>query len=222
MEYIKRVGRRTFVAEVTIAERGEWRIGAGAHRATLPMTGAEADAWVALGKPSEPALLPEHVQAHLASLAACSGGKPKVSTPKAERYERRDFMPLDGEEVVQVIPVEKRVIKFGEPGDVVTGRVVCDSPRHDEPARWFVVQLPHSSYDTADRKRRDDELLIEGVSPAEFAEQHRAWHRREFGVSARVELDRWIERHRNVAPPTLSDDERAEIDRMLAIAKSER
>lgn len=218
MEYVKRVGRRTFVAEVTIAEGGEWQIGAGAHRATLPMTGVDADAWVALGKPSEPALLPEHVQAHLASLAACSGGKPKVSTPKAQRYKRRDLMPLDGEEIVRVIPVEKRVIKIGEPGDVVTGRVVCDSPRHDKPARWFVVQLPGSCYDS----KYDEETLIEGVSPAEFAEQHRAWHRAEFGVSARVELDRWIERHRDVAPPALSDDGRGEIDRMLAIAKSER
>jgi hypothetical protein len=219
VEYAKRVGRTTFRADVTHNERGDWAISAGAFKATLPMTGSEADAWFEAGKPPEPAELPERVIAFLDSVARASGPLRK-SEPKREKYGRRDLARLDGEERVSVHPIGKRVL--GTTTDVVSGTVRCDSPRHDGgEALWFVIAKPGSTYDKVS-KYCDGAIRVENMTPAAFAEQHRAWHRERYGVSARVELDAWIECNKNVGAPELSEAERAEIDLGLAIAKSER
>ena len=216
MEYAKRVGRTTFRANVTHNERGDWAITAGAFKATLPMAGPEADAWVQAGKPSEPVELPERVIAFLDSVARASGPL-KKSEPKRVRYDRERFVPLDGEEHVCVGQVEKNL-----GGEVMSGVVRCYSLRHDGGAAvWFVIAKPGSAYDKVP-KYCDGAERIENTAPHEFAETHRAWHRGQYGVSARVELDRWIERNKNVGAPELSATERAEIDLGLAIAKSER
>lgn len=221
MEYAKRVGRATFRADVMHNARGDWAISAGAFKATLPMTGPEADAWVAAGKPLDPTELPECVTAFLDSAARASGPL-KKSEPKRVKYDRALFVPLDGEERVHVHPIGKRVL--GTTTDVISGIVRCDSPRHgfgDPGGLWFVIARPGSTYDKMPNYC-DGAIRIEDTTPHEFAEQHRAWHRFRYGVSARVELDRWIERNKNVGAPELSEDERREIDLGLAIAKSER
>lgn len=216
MEYAKRVGRTTFRADVTYNERGDWAISAGAFKATLPMTGPEADAWFKAGKLPFPTELPERVTAFLDSVARASGPLRK-SEPKRVRYDRALFAPLDGEERVSIGQVGKG---FG--GEVMSGVVHCYSPRHDGgKALWFVIARPGSTYDKVP-KYCDGAERVENTTPHEFAETHRAWHQEQFGVSGRVQLDAWIERNKNVAPPELSAAERAEIDLGLAIAKSER
>jgi predicted metal-dependent phosphoesterase TrpH len=221
MEYMKRVGRTTFRADVTHNERGDWAISAGAFKATLPMTYQEADAWVEAGKPAEPAELPERIVKFLDSVARASGPLRKGERKRSRSYRER-FAPLDGEERVNVHPIGKRVLGAGATTEVISGTVRCDSPRHDGgEALWFVIAHPGSNYDKAPHYC-DGAGRIENTTPHEFAEQHRAWHREQYGVSARVELDRWIERNRNVGAPELSEDERREIDLGLAIAKSER
>jgi inorganic pyrophosphatase len=219
VEYAKRVGRTTFRADVMHNVRGDWAMIAGALKATLSMTGPEADAWVEAGKPIEPAELPERVIAFLDGVARASGPLRK-SEPKRVKYDRRCFAPLDGEERVSVHPIGKRVL--GATTDVISGTVRCYSPRHDDgEALWFVIARPGSTYDKVPHYC-EDATRIENTTPAEFAETHRAWHREQYGVSARVELDAWIERNKNVGAPELSATERAEIDLGLAIAKSER
>jgi hypothetical protein len=85
-----------------------------------------------------------------------------------------------------------------------------------------VVQLPGSVYDKAEVRKEDGEVRVEGVSPREFASRHYAWHRDTFGISPRVALNEWINRHADVAMPEPTEEQRAEIDVALAIAKSER
>lgn len=221
MEYAKRVGRTTFRADVTHSERGDWAISASAFKATLSMTGPEADAWLRNGRRPEPLGLPVRIVAFLDGVALASGPLRK-SEPKRVRHDRERFAPLDGEERVSVHPIGKRVL--GATTDVISGTVRCDSPRHNggkAGGLWFVIARPGSDYDKVPNYR-DGAARIENTTPAEFAEAHRAWHRERFGVSARVELDRWIERNKNVGAPELSEAERAEIDLGLAIAKSER
>jgi hypothetical protein len=216
VEYAKRVGRTTFRADVTYNERGDWAISAGAFKATLPMTGPEADAWFKAGKLLFPTELPERIVAFLGGVARASGPLRK-SEPKRVRYDHERFAPLDGEERVSIGQVGKG---FG--GEVMSGVVHCYSPRHDGgKALWFVIAKPGSTYDKMPHYC-DGAIRVENTTPAAFAEQHRAWHREQFGVSGRVELDAWIERNKNVGAPELSEAERAEIDRNLAIAKSER
>lgn len=213
MEYAKRVGRTTFRAEITHNERGDWSIRAGVFRATLSLTWPEPDAWIAAGKPTDPTEIPERIEAFLAKVAA---GKPKGSpAPKKIKYERSSFVPLDGEESVRVVAVEKRSISYNKPSEIVTGRVFCTSPRC-RGREWLVVQLPGSQYDRATGGER-----VESIAPEEFAEQHRTWHRETFPASQRAELDRWIDRHKNVQIPEPSEAERLEIDFGIALAKSE-
>jgi hypothetical protein len=223
MEYVKRVGRKTFSAEVTHDERGDWAIVSGAYRATLPMNGPEADAWDALGKPSDPTAIPERIEAHLGEVARASGPLRK-SEPRRVKYEpahgRSVFVPLDGEEFAHVHPIGERAL--GATTDVISGTVRCDSPRHaGGRGLWFVIARPGSTYDKVPNYC-DGAERVENMTPEEFAEQHRAWHRETYPVSPRVQLDAWIERNKHVAPPELSRAERAEIDLGLAIAKSER
>jgi hypothetical protein len=224
MEYMKRVGRTTFRADVTHNERGDWAISAGAFKATLPMTGPEADAWVEAGKPTDLAELPQRIVAFLDKVAGVKATASKAG-PRAIRYDRERFAPLDGEERVTVQGLEYRPLPFDHPNRVTTGRVRCTSPRCEQTREkgWLVVQLPGSRFDNPDRQF-DEETRVEGITPAEFAEQHRAWHRETNPptASARKRLDEWIDRHRNTSFPELSEDERREIDLGLAIAKSER
>lgn len=216
MEYAKRVGRTTFRADVTHNERGDWAIQAGAFQATLPLTWDEADAWVQAGQPGEPAELPERIVTFLDSVTRASGPLRK-SEPKRVKYNRELFAPLDGEERVSVGQVKT---SFG--GEVVSGVVRCYSPRHEGgEAVWFVIAKPGSMYDKLP-KYCDGAERVENMTPHEFGTEHLAWHREQFGVSERVELDEWIERNKHIAAPELSDVERAEIERNLIIARSER
>lgn len=215
MEYVKRVGRKIFSADVTHNERGDWAIRAGAFQATLPLAWDEADAWVQAGKPSEPAELPERVAAFLDDVARASGPLRK-SEPKRVKYARSAFALLDGGGRVSVGQVQQHF------GAVMSGVVRCYSSRHDGgKAVWFVIAKPGSTYDKVP-KYCEKAGRVENTTPHEFAEAHRAWHREQFGVSGRVALDEWIERNKHVAPPELTEDERREIDLGLAIAKSER
>jgi len=219
VEYAKRAGRKTFRANVTHSERGDWAIRAGAFQATLSLGGQEADAWVQAGKPSEPTDFPERVVTFLDDVARASGPLRK-SEPKRVKYARESFVPLDGEERVSVGQVQR----FGvaPDGAAVSGVVRCYSPRHEGgKALWFVIAKPGSTYDKVP-PYCEGAKRIENTTPYEFAEAHRAWHREQFGVSGRVLLDKWIERNKNVAPPELTEDERREIDLGLVIAKSER
>jgi hypothetical protein len=181
--------------------------------------------WVDAGRSADPARLPRDVEKLLRDLAKASA--PLGSTTlKRVKYEPDRWMPLDGEEFVRVIMAEKRAIRFGEPAEIVTARLRCDSPRcrpgNGRPRAWLVVQLPGSRYDNAKLREEDNEVRVEGVPPREFAAQHYAWHRDTFGISPRVALDDWINRHADVAMPELTEEQRAEIDAALAIAKSGR
>jgi hypothetical protein len=220
MEYTKRVGRTTFRADVTHNKRGDWSIRANAFQATLPMTGPEADAWAEAGMPADPMAIPARIEAFLGKVAS---SKPKgVPAPKREKHNRDAFVQLDGEERVVVTPIDYRSVRFTDPNRVTTGIVRCTSPRCTDTNEhgWFVVQLPGSRHDRADVLG----VRVEGITPEEFAEQHRAWHRETnpAGCSARIALSKWIDRHANVQIPELSEAERLEIDLGIALAKSER
>jgi hypothetical protein len=224
MEFTQRVGRRTFTAQITVDD-GKWLIRSGAYRCTVPMTGPEVESWVDAWRPADPEGIPGDVETLLRDLAK-AGTPPRPATLRRIPYGPDAWAPLDGEEFVRVIIIETRAIRFGEPGEIVTARLRCESPRcrpgHGRPRAWLVVQLPGSRYDTAKVHKEDGEVLVEGVSPREFAAQHYAWHRDTFGISPRVALDEWINRHADVAMPELTAEQRREIDAALAIAKSER
>jgi hypothetical protein len=223
MEFTQRVGRWTFTAQITIDD-GKWSIRSGAYRCTVPMHPDEWQQWVDTGRPADPESVPGDVEKLLRDLAK-AGTPPRPATFRRVKYGPDAWAPLDGEEFVRVIIIEKRTIRFGEPGEIVTARLRCDSPRcrpgSQRPRAWLVVQLPESRYDTAEVREEDGEVRVEGVSPREFAAQHYAWHRDTFGISPRVKLDHWINRHADVAMPELTEEQRREIDAALAIAKSE-
>lgn len=202
---------------VTHGARGDWRIEASSFQATLPMMLGEPDAWIEAGQPTIPAIVPERIEAFIHDVI--SGGlKVTGRGPKAQKYERTDFTPLDGEERVYVIALEKRSIRYGEPGEVVAGRVICTSPRCKGWER-VAVQFPGSTYD---RGAKWEGERIEGMSPGQVRDEHVSWHEKTFGVDSRVQLDRWIERNKALAFPELTEAQRIEHVAGLSVARTER
>lgn len=224
MKITMKKGRKLLELDVAHDKRGDWTLRFGAYRATWPATEPECDQWVSAGRPTEPVgPLPARVQRIVQETLKPSPWS--VAGPL--RFHIRSWAPLDGEESVSLYALRAR------DEQVVAANVWCTSPRcevpgtNGSPARWsrVVIQFPGSSLDPrADRYPgfKLDGPVIEGRAPAEVVAEHKAWHLANFPPNGRVELDRWISRHRDVRVPEMSESERAEFDKNLSIARAER
>lgn len=226
-------------AVVARNERGDWTVKIDRFAAVLPATGPEVDAWVDAGKPGEVTTAPERITKLVGKLL--SREKHKPTEPKRYDYKngsgewRHRFVPLDGEESVTMRPVAMRHT-YSSPDNYPTlWAVFCDSHR----CRGTELRVPgatsgHSTGYNEDQPcvalvDRNDYLDAGMVSRqiTEAAEQaaydarnaHIEWHRSTFGISGRVQLDRWLIENAMVAIP---EPDRAEFERNLAIAKAER
>lgn len=129
--------------------------------------------------------------------------------PMAYRGYRDGFLPLDGEETVRAVPAWREDTPKFRPADV--WRVVCNSPRCRTAP---VAEVPIIDMGVSpELARREAEKLAE-----EARDEHAEWHRRTFGTSDRVLLDRWIRDHARQVWPEVDRDE---LDRQLAVARRE-
>ena len=220
-------------AAVTRTARGDWAVAFGRFSATLPADGPEIEAWVAAGQ-AETA--PSDRITELAKKVTAKAA-PATPAPWRGQYRTDAYVPLDGEEQVTLYPLRSRTWGPGTPSEVVAAAITCTSARCRErdaegnEAIWrrIVVRFPGSdtldprasSYSDRHRQKLAGEV-IEGRDPAEVLAEHEAWHRENFPIHPRVALSNWITNQYKIPMPELSDAERAEFDRQLAIAKAER
>lgn len=221
-------GRRVVKVEVLHDQRGDWMISFNRYRAVWPATVDEWEAWRGRipGFEREPVTpLPARIDKMIREVV-----KPKrwnTTESKPVPVMSSAWAPLDGEEAVTTFPLKTVA------GLTVAANVRCTSPRcewtDDSGQRqWWVRTVIASPGRTGSDPRMGTYRVftppgpvIEGQYPDDVAHDHRMWHRANWPEHSRVTLNRWIDRHRNVAPPALSDADRAELDRQLSIARAE-
>lgn len=248
MEIVKGTGPRRRVAVIGRDERGDWTIEAGRenerrYRAVLPLTGPEADDWVAKGAGGDCDAPP----ARVVKLAekVLTRERHKLTEPQASSVAYAT-MYLDGEERVDLYPITKHNVVDGRPGhigsdqeEVVAAWVSCNSPRcvetitetingREETRRrgWrrLVVWFP-GRIETDPRHKplygggvKGSDTDIDGRDPFEVKGEHITWHRETFGVHPRVRLDWWL-----AANPGFgwAEVDREDLDKQLSIARAE-
>lgn len=210
-------------AMISRDERGDWEVKIGRFTAVLPATGPEVET------------APEWVTKLVGKLLSRERHKPtepgKFDYKNSSGEWRGRFTPLDGEESATVWPVAMKYGYRAEGNHPTVWAVFCDSARcRDTELRTPEIERWRRAEPCVALVNWDDfhDGGVVSTRTTEVAEQaaygardaHIAWHRENASRSSagRVELDRWIYENAMIAAP---EPDRAEIDRQLAIARSE-